>query len=83
MDGNNKNKLGLTINLVAKDMLSLEVTPYSSNPVHKSLIHKLVKSLSVIVKFGQDITWVVLIKITQLLALHLVAKYMLPLEVTP
>ena len=35
------------------------------------------------VKFGQDITWVVIIKITQLLALHLVAEFMLPLEVTP
>ena len=30
----NKNKIAIIINLVAKDMLPLEVIPYSNTPVH-------------------------------------------------
>ena len=33
MDDNNKNKIGLTIDLVVKDILPLKVTPHSSIPV--------------------------------------------------
>ena len=34
MGGNDKNKIAISINSVAKDMLRLEVTHFSSIPVH-------------------------------------------------
>ena len=73
----------LELHLVAKDILPLEVTPLLKYPYVYVLCQKLIKSSSLMVKFRQDIACVAIIKMTQLLALHLVAKHMVPLEVNP
>ena len=71
----------LASHLLTKGMLSLDVTIYSSTPVH-TFVSNLVKSSYVMLKFSQDITWVAITNIQSLLASHLLTKGMLSLDVT-